>query len=135
MTSMTESVTELLVCAISKSLADLSPLDRQVGLAAYALVVDCDMTTVMGAAASRRFFDDQGDGLLFQPVDWPLEYHSDEFEAAGEGLVHLSGTYEAVLQVSCADGGGEWDKAEGDAVRQLNGAGVYEQWVRQRAQQ
>ena len=88
-TGMDEFI-ELLVTGIKGHVEELAPKDSDGGIAGYALIVDTDMVAVMGASASRRFIDKQNDeSLIFSPLDWPSESHSESFGRASERMANL----------------------------------------------
>lgn len=153
-----DDLVERLVLAIDRSL-DEAALSGD-SLVGYALLIDADLQSVYGASIAKRAAEEAADdGILFMPVDWPCEYHSHEFEAAGAmlatiGRAHLSQPYEARVQavshalvaalkrkqsgpllncfttLMCADGGGAvWQRVEREAVRELNDAQLYSAWV------
>lgn len=147
-------LTDLVVAAIRKSLSH-HPGD----VGGYAVVVDPDMTTLLGVSISPEQLA-RDEGARFLPVDWPTEYHSEAFGMASDQLADtvrleygrrvaelvdslveaLQRAREAeerlkhaILMVACADGGGVWQEAEGSAIRRLNGPADHEAWSRQQA--
>lgn len=148
-----DALNESLVSAVADCLKQVP--DDVVG---FALIVDADMSSVFGASVDRRFIDESGCAeLIYTPVDWPVEHHTEGFREASERLSQWTmenreSDYERrvcdvaevfaealqrartlvpsvermLLLVVCADGGGPWQSAEGESVRRLNGATVYE---------
>jgi hypothetical protein len=53
----------------------------------FALIVDADMSSVFGVSVDRRFIDESGCAeLIYTPVDWPTEHHTEGFRQASERL-------------------------------------------------
>lgn len=148
---------DALLCAAI--VASLGQRDSRHRVAGYALIVDADMTSIMGASVGFGEFA-MDDPLFFSPVDWPSGYHSSEFRRVSERLSQVRNTaYEdrvvtmvasmktaltraralddslarALLLVSCADGGGVWESLEDEAAAELNEPTAYDRWRKARS--
>lgn len=121
----------------------------------YALIVDGDLQAVLGACLSQESFEEEGEEVLFMPVDWDEESHTPAFERAsvllgqspGEDYESRAKTAVDALTVALEDARGEvselrgsfllvasvsggkfWQRLEGESVRRLNSPELFERW-------
>lgn len=124
-------------------------------LKGYALLLDGDLQTVLGVWPSRGVLEEEGEHILFVPVDWDQEDHTPAFEKASLILSGVPGDdYESrartasdamvvalerareeapelrgvFLMVASVAGGNLWRRLEGESVRRLNGPELFERW-------
>lgn len=141
-------ITDLIVVAVLDSISAWQLQSEDDPIAAYGLIVDPDMTSMIGASASESYYQLAAPSVRASPVDWEFEYQTQSFQYASDALTQDPlDSYEdratdlvasmvsalksarhrhpllrqARMMVVCADGGGVWDELEAQAGRQLNG--------------